>query len=361
MSGLRTIRRAVLQADALMAARSKESKKLTRLLLRDLIEADQALARRLRGSRMDTAFTAAEMANYRAIIQVQIAYIQKRLRGYTQQHAMRAVGAAAAHSVKIMNAMNAQFLTLPQPRLDRAAVLGPVTNALRGSLLRRHERSMVSYGEQMVAATERIMRQGLITGRTTRQIVAQLTGRDANTGEKVAPGVFEGEKWRAQRIVRTETANAYNASAMQSMFEVRQRFPDTQKKILATFDKRTASDSVYVHGQIKDLDEYFQDGAGRVYLRPPARPNDRETVVPWRATWKESAYTRPKPPTEIERAQRQALGRRGRGLGSGQLVQARRAAIAGEQARQRQMEARQRVLSRQVAAANARAVLGSTP
>jgi len=99
-------------------------------------------------------------------------------------------------------------------------------------------------------------------------------------------GLVTAESWRLERLVRTEIMNAYNEGHMQEMQEQRkQNFPDLKKKILATFDARTAYDSRGVHGQVRELEEEFIDGKGRTYLRPPARPNDREVVIPWRDSW----------------------------------------------------------------------------
>jgi hypothetical protein len=96
------------------------------------------------------------------------------------------------------------------------------------------------------------------------------------------------------------TAYAYNAAGLNTMQGFRNTdFPDMQKKILAHFDSRTAPDSIAVHGQIRPLDGYFMDGAGRQYLHPPGRPNDRETVIPWRPHWGELDSTDPPDDAEI--------------------------------------------------------------
>lgn len=100
------------------------------------------------------------------------------------------------------------------------------------------------------------------------------------------------------------TAYAYNAANQATISTAKVvDFPDLQKKILAHFDNRTAPDSIYVHGQIRPVAGLFHDGAGREYLHPPARPNDRETVIPWRPVWHELPATAPAPPEEQAKAQ----------------------------------------------------------
>ena len=82
-------------------------------------------------------------------------------------------------------------------------------------------------------------------------------------------------------------------------------FPEMKKKILAHFDSRTAEDSIAVHGQVRNVSgagSLFRDGAGREYEHPPARPNDRETVIPWMDEWEDTRMTRPLTAGEQERA-----------------------------------------------------------
>lgn len=99
------------------------------------------------------------------------------------------------------------------------------------------------------------------------------------------------------------TAYAYNRARLVGLqTEYASGDRGLRKKILAHFDSRTAPDSIAVHGQIRKLDGLFQDGAGRQYLQPPARPNDRETVIPWRMSWSESEHTKPQPAATVAKA-----------------------------------------------------------
>jgi hypothetical protein len=173
----------------------------------------------------------------------------------------------------------------------------------------------------MIAQMEGAMRAGFVSGLDQRQMVELLTGHGGPSGtvsmrasysggvvtvhstEEIPEGLFRRHRYWAERIVRTETARAYNGANVEAMRAMSRDFPDLHKKILATFDNRTAMDSVLVHGQVRPLDGLFMDGAGREYEYPPARPNDRETVIPWRVgTYTEESDTRPLGPEEIERA-----------------------------------------------------------
>lgn len=95
--------------------------------------------------------------------------------------------------------------------------------------------------------------------------------------------IIDGQRWRAERIVRTETLNAYNSAFHQTLLSARDSgfASDVQKTCIVTLDARTAQDSMRLVGQVRDLEEAFVDGQGRRYTHPPGRPNDREKEVPW--------------------------------------------------------------------------------
>lgn len=95
--------------------------------------------------------------------------------------------------------------------------------------------------------------------------------------------VLKTDRWRAERIVRTEVMNAYNLSKHEFLLESKKNglAPDVMKTCIITRDNRTARDSFPLEGQVRGLTEPFVDGAGRSYQHPPGRPNDREVEVPW--------------------------------------------------------------------------------
>ena len=58
------------------------------------------------------------------------------------------------------------------------------------------------------------------------------------------------------------------------------------KKLVAVWYKATGLDSKMLHGQTRRVTELFTDVVrGRQFDAPPNRPNDRELVVGWRASW----------------------------------------------------------------------------
>ncbi len=177
---------------------------------------------------------------------------------------------------------------------------------VRGLMGRQHNLSAARLRGRMLRQFDQAVRAAVAFGATPGQLVETLTGgapmgRIMNiagrTRRLILKPVKIVKKQVAQvtRIVRTEISEAMNRGAAMVITGLAFVLPGgMQKKIVATWDLRTAYDSKVVHGQIRDPDQPFTDGAGRVYMLPPARPNDREIVIPWRRGWRELPSTRPR-------------------------------------------------------------------
>ena len=116
-----------------------------------------------------------------------------------------------------------------------------------------------------------------------RELTASMAAREQR--EATVDGVkraIQAERWKADRIVRTEMSDAYNGTHLEGLKAARDMHGMSPKKsAIVTFDARTGSDSYPMHGQIRELDENFIDGEGRRFLHPPGRPNDREKEIVW--------------------------------------------------------------------------------
>ena len=112
----------------------------------------------------------------------------------------------------------------------------------------------------------------------------------------------EGEWWKAERIVRTEMAQAYNGAQADAIEDVAGAVPGLGKRWCELvddvtgmpLDERVGNDSLVLHGQIVEY-------AGRFVMPPdptvspvfwnqswfasPNRPNDRSVTMPWRRQW----------------------------------------------------------------------------
>lgn len=280
-------------------------------MLSILRDADRTLGRRLtsesrRFGGMEARFTGAQALAYRQQVRVVTRYVEARLSGLTTEQAQRMVGRGVRDTIRTLDAFEQRFRSAAPLNLDPIQVLASARESLSGSLLRHHETSFNRYGEAMVRDIERTMAIGMSAGLSQEEVIASVSSRIGNArrvvtrgrvetfpeGETPRAGLFEQRDWWAERIVRTESAFAYNAAKFESLRAARAQDPSIRKKILAVLDSRTAPDSLAVHGQIRRLDEPFVDGAGRVYMMPPARPNDRETVIAWKEGWTESGTSR---------------------------------------------------------------------
>lgn len=279
--------------------------------IRDLVEqADAELARKLakealRVGGINQRFTGARLQAYSEQLNLVLARVKPRLVRRVGETSAQAIARAHGDTVRVVKKLEERYTGAAVALdLDRVQVLDSLAKGRKGTLLMQHRASVERYGEHVVLEYERQMRLGLLQGETQREMVARLTGHGL---EGAPPGIFRRQAYWARRIVRTETAYAYNAAQYDATAEGKKQFPDMAKKIIATFDSRTAADSVYVHGQIRDLNEMFEDGKGRRYLHPPGRPNDREVIIPWRKSWAELPVTKMKPAWHIADVEVEAL------------------------------------------------------
>lgn len=148
------------------------------------------------------------------------------------------------------------------------------------TLLATQRASVERYGVALIQELNKVLYAGIRDRLPQREVVSQVSG------------LLVEKKWWAERIVRTETARAYNAATDLAIGAYNAAGTPLHKKIIAFFDNRTAYDSVFVHGQVRATGEYFMDGAGRQYLYPPGRSNDREVIIPWGTRWPEGSRTR---------------------------------------------------------------------
>ena len=120
----------------------------------------------------------------------------------------------------------------------------------------------------------------------------------------------DGDWYRAERIVRTETAWASNATARDGMAAASEELPDLMMQWSEyceadgePLDDRVGVDSIAMHGQLAPPDGMFtcpptapypdEHGetrvskglAGEQWEHPPNRPNDRSALAPWRRDW----------------------------------------------------------------------------
>ena len=152
----------------------------------------------------------------------------------------------------------------------RIAAVDVAGDLLADGLLEYYQASRLRYGTSAIAGIRSAMASASLSGETVSQ-----------TFEKIAK-VFRMPQWRAERIVRTEQSFATHRRQVEDMRDVYgEDVVEWRKQLIAVVpsDGRTGLDSLFVHGQTRKIDEPFRDNQGRVYMHPPNRPNDRETLV----------------------------------------------------------------------------------
>jgi hypothetical protein len=169
--------------------------------------------------------------------------------------------------------------------IEQAAVFERLTGNARSILRSKFEEGSRRYGEPTLGKIERAMSLSLVRGDTIGQAVDAVAASD---------GAFARNRYRAERIVRTEMAGAYEFTKLEGMRETaREDLPGMKRQIIATFDTRTGKDSKLIHGEVRGLDEAFWDPIQhKFYMHPPNRPNDREYVIPFHPDWGRAAAQR---------------------------------------------------------------------
>lgn len=318
------VRASLEEARRIGALEGPGHERIRREILDDLLRADRMLRQRLDRARyagLGERFTGAQAEIYLAQVQDAIGAVVRDVDGVRVRESTRGARVGARATVDLLAELEERFTGIAAPlQLRQAARLVYVPELVLGARARYVATSLDRYGGAMIEDFEKIIRAGLLSGASTQDVIDALTGHGGPRGRvslaaRVTPagvlrlveadlpeGLFVRNRYWAERLVRTELAAAYNGGKLESMREGAVEFPDMRKKILAVLDNRTAPDSLYVHGQIRELDEEFEDGAGRRYLYPPGRPNDRETIIPWRAAWSAGPTLGERPLTLAERA-----------------------------------------------------------
>lgn len=249
------------------------------------------LERRLDGLRkkgMDQSFSAHHL-------RIALVQVNDALKGFSVgmnkhlQSTGRVAGALGQrHLVTAVKKLETTFTGhAPVMQAEQAGVFRKVFKSVEPSLLNRFKQSEALYTKPVVKKIRDRLALSMVSGDTVDQAVDRVAGVD---------GVFAGERWRAERIVRTELSYSYHVTQHRAMEEMaRTEVPDLKKTMVSTFDDRTGKDSKEQHMQIRAVNEPFifhlldkhgaRTGKTIEYMAPPNRPNDRAAMMPWRDGW----------------------------------------------------------------------------
>jgi len=248
------------------------------------------------------------LAQYRAMM----VQLQPRMVRTLGEASREAQIAGIRDLVKLVALGEAEFegVVTPLP-LEQAARMAGIIDADRASLLRQHEVSIRTYGVQSIGEAEQFLAQSFMQAKGYAETTSALLS------------MVEGSRYRAERIVRTETSFAYNAAHATAIDDASELVDGLMRRWTeyvddATgrpLDARVANDSLVLHGQVcfqpegatfEGRSTFLVGGTGgftmppdgrvnaklwgRRYAHPPNRPNDRSRLVPWKPTWGVPAY-----------------------------------------------------------------------
>lgn len=189
--------------------------------------------------------------------------------------------------------------TTPIIDLDVPAVFAGLVDSVEPSLLRRYRLQTQTWTIGAIQSSERVLAQQAMIGRPLFETVTTLTNS------------LDTERWKAERIARTELSYAAGTQKQQTMETTRDslQIPTLQKRWIETFDDRTGDDSFLMHGQTVPVDQPFtykhrRGGSWTItkIMGSPNRPNDRSTVIPWDPEWDATELERPLTIAELRTA-----------------------------------------------------------
>jgi hypothetical protein len=283
------IERYIAEMDATGTLTDSAGIRLREELRRALVRADKQLEALIDGvgettGGLDGLATPAAVLALLAGANTLLDALESRIVRAIESNASRSARDGLRRSLRIHDTLNRRFgESTPSTR----GIEGDVLPVVRAGMADRIRNSIARYRVWMLGKVQ------------TAATNAVAEGSAVSAVKKSLERIFIRRRGTVTRAARTEVTRAANWAIQRGTVALQSIIPDMGRKILATFDSRTAYDSIGVHGQVRGPNENFIDGAGREYLYPPARPNDREVTIPWRLAWPETTMTRPRSAREI--------------------------------------------------------------
>lgn len=228
-------------------------------------------------------------AHHNRIILTQVtdalSQFQKEFGRQLPANAAKAATLAQKHVAGAIKMLERRFSGVePVLQIEQAAVFQGIYRKFEPSLLDRYHRLTSNYPLETIRRIRKNLALSMLSNETVDQAVNRVAG---------ANGIFAGERWRAERIVRTENSYAYGISNQRMLGETAKEIPKLMKRLISTFDGREGDDAKEQHLQTVPWDGQFvwhkktKGGGVEVvyYTAPPSRPNDRAAMVPWRADY----------------------------------------------------------------------------
>lgn len=208
------------------------------------------------------------------------------------------------------------------PSIDRAAIHATGEHALH----KRHANAARIYANGVGDDINRQLAIGVAKGESIDQLATRIrklgnpaaharpldAGRDAG---EMADALFRRHRYWAERLVRTETMNAYNVLHDESIRYANEHRLEGDEEMLrrwsAAADKRACERCRRMDGRTARIDEPFPGGV----MRPPLHPHCRCTVVAWMQHWGDAAGETPPANTTAPTPRQPAPTRDGQRIG----------------------------------------------
>ncbi len=113
-----------------------------------------------------------------------------------------------------------------------------------------------------------------------RGLVVLQQRRTGAIVEQIPEGLFRRHRYFAERIVRTESVNAYNETHKRAIEAIAAQDPEMCQRWDASVDRRVCSICRDLDGMVIGVGEAFNG-----HPRPPAHPNCRCALTPWKKHW----------------------------------------------------------------------------
>lgn len=258
-------------------------KRLVKIYAQSRADLSQRLASVTRAGKGDT-FNAHHMRVMLMQSQDAIRTFENELGDHLHSTGLLVSAQAPKHLLASVKALEGHFGShTPVVPVDQVALFQKMHKGVDASLLDRFTKSKRLYGPPVVKKIREQLALSLVQGQTVDDAVDQVAGTS---------GIFAEQRWRAERIVRTELSYASNFSTFKGMQTLAQEpGAPRYKKLIETLDDRTGDDSKILNGQIRPVDSPFvyHPPAGKKgyapFQSPPGRPNDRATMIPWNPEW----------------------------------------------------------------------------
>jgi hypothetical protein len=285
-----------------------------RTLAKTYEQARLAILAKLSQAKADT-FTAQHYRVTLAQLQKAVAELTKQIDAQGQAAQIAALEQGAAQTLEEIAYWEAArgFQTGAHGRIQSDAL----RRIHQEVLLQRFQVSMETYGSELVGTMQRKLGMHLAMRSRWADMAADIAG-------DLQGAAIAGAQWKAERIVRTELVHALNAGHQAALEASEPRLPGLARQWDAHLDARTSHVCKGLNGQIRGIKQPWQ-WEGRDIMHPPALPNCRSRVIPWRKAWAEldpsiRVQDLPQPTREqIEAAEKKAARKKARRLDSKEL------------------------------------------